>query len=63
MERESGNSVLEKDRLRDLIQSQVRRYLERGGRITVIGNGGDRPGRIAQVVGASADLDLYPEFD
>jgi hypothetical protein len=37
MEREAGiNNVMAKQRLRDAIQDEVRQYLERGGRITVV---------------------------
>jgi len=63
MERESGNSVAEKERLRGKIQAQIRRYLERGGQITVIENSGGSPGKIAQVGGVVVDQDLYPELD
>jgi len=36
MEREVGINAVEKKRLRDAIEDQVRQYLERGGSITVI---------------------------
>ena len=48
MEREAGTNVVEKQRLRDAIQDQVRQYLEQGGRITVIGGHGGGPAKAAQ---------------
>lgn len=36
MERESGINVIEKQRLRDSIADQVKRFLESGGSITVL---------------------------
>lgn len=36
MDKDSGSNVVEKQRLRDAIADQVRRFLESGGNITVV---------------------------
>jgi hypothetical protein len=43
MDRETGINVIEKRRLRNVIDEQVKRFLATGGRITVLENNPDAP--------------------
>ena len=43
MDREASINVVEKKRLRDVIDEQIQRFLEEGGQITVLENNADAP--------------------
>mgnify|MGYP001032050254 CR=1 FL=1 len=67
MEREAGINVVEKRRLRDAIKAQVRHYLERGGRITVVQTSQGEPLRSAHggmLAGSARDsADIMAQLD
>ena len=63
MSREAGINVVEKERLRDAIDDQVRRFLEAGGKITVVEGGGDAPIKAVHGGGWNPASDLSPAFD
>jgi hypothetical protein len=63
MNREAGINVVEKERLRDVIDDQVRRFLEAGGRITVLESGGEAPIKAIHGGGWNPASDLTPAFD
>jgi hypothetical protein len=67
MEREAGTNVTEKKRLRDAIEDQVRQYLQRGGRITVIQGRSGAPAKAAHGgvwTGAAGDgADIMAQLD
>jgi hypothetical protein len=63
MNREAGINVVEKERLRDAIDDQVRRFLEAGGKITVLEGGGEAPIKAVHGGGWNPASDLTPAFD
>ncbi|MEE4109254.1 MAG: hypothetical protein V2I24_07900 [Halieaceae bacterium] len=63
MEREAGINVVEKKRLRDAIQDQIRQYLERGGSITVISSQASRPAKAPQGGVWTGGADIMAQLD
>ena len=63
MDREAGINGVEKERLRDAIDDQVRRFLEAGGKITVVEGGGEAPIKAVHGGGWTPASDLNPAFD
>ena len=63
VELESSIRVVEKRRLRDAIEKQVRRYLENGGRITVVDAPAGSPGNAVHSSSSLSPDELLLSFD
>lgn len=59
MDREASINSVEKNRLRASIQDQVQRFLERGGRITVVEGPAGAPSKAVQ----GGDWDTETDLD
>jgi hypothetical protein len=63
MDRETSINVAEKNRLRESIQHEVQRFLERGGRITVVETATGSPAKAAHGSAWDSDTDLSAGLD
>jgi len=60
MDRAPGVNVVEKQRLREAINEQVRRYLEDGGTVKVIQTPRDLPGKAAYTGVGDVAIEFAP---